>query len=175
MIAAGAAGQQSAQTSEWDCHDCFFGFPEARELRAGVLDEDAEHVFTNGHCHSFAEAICRLTTAAELVFAYEHDGAGGEVQGHVLVRITGRYLDARGWVDVRLRSEEPNRAFEGEWDQVLRIAPNGWLANSTGWRRPRVDDALPFAAALLRHLEVPIDRGPDALTGARTRRQGGET
>jgi len=126
-----------------------------------MLDNDAEHVFTSGHCHSFAEAIRRLTTA-ELVFAFDLSAEGCEegVQGHVLVRIARRYLDACGWVDERLEAEDPNRAFEAQWDQVLEIGPQGWLATSSGWLEPRVADALPFAAALLERLQIPIDARP---------------
>jgi hypothetical protein len=145
---------------EWECLDVFFGFSEVRELRPGVLDDDAEHVFTNGHCHSFAEAIRHLCSAAEMVFAFEHPGEDRGLrgaQGHVLVRIGGRYLDARGWVDELVDAEDANRAFEREWDGVVAIGPQGWLATSDGWLAPRVDGALPFAAALLERLGVPID------------------
>src|SRR6185295_20208178 len=97
----------SAASAEWECFDIFFGFPEARELRAGVLDSDAEHVFTSGHCHSFAEAILRLT-AAQLIFAFDlpAEGSEDEVQGHVFVRVDGRYLDACGWIDERLEGPD---------------------------------------------------------------------
>lgn len=151
-------------STEWECFDTL-GFLEARELGVGVLDRDAEHVFTNGHCHSFAEAIRRLTRAAELVFAFDFYGEAGEVQGHVLVRIAGRYLDACGWVDERFEARDGNRAFEREWDRVLVIGSEGWLANSSGWLDPRVGDALPFAAALLGRLDIPIDRSPEVTRG----------
>jgi hypothetical protein len=149
----------STPRSEWECFDIFFGFPEVRELRAGVLDSDAEHVFTSGHCHSFAEALRRLT-AAQLIFAFDCPVEGceeGEVQGHVFVRIAGRYLDARGWIDERLDGPDPDRAFAAQWDRIREIDSEGWLANSHGWLEPRVDDALPFAAALLKRLHIPID------------------
>lgn len=149
----------SAPVSEWECFDIIFGYPEVRGLRAGVLDSDAEHVFTSGHCHSFAEALRRLT-AVQLVFAFDGPDEGreeGGVQGHIFVRIAGRDLDARGWVDERLDGPEPDRVFEAQWDRVTEIDPEGWLANSRGWLAPRVDDALPFAAALLERLQIPID------------------
>jgi hypothetical protein len=157
----------SPPAAEWECFDILFGFPEVRELRAGVLDHDAEHVFTSGHCHSFAEAIRGLTSAAELVFAFDFYGEGEEqeAQGHVLVRIAGRYLDASGWVDERLEAEDGNRAFEREWDRVRTIGPRGWLANSSGWLVPRVSDALPFAEALLVRLGIPIDSSPEVARG----------
>jgi hypothetical protein len=162
-----------APATEWECFDIFFGLPEVRELRPGVLDADAEHVFTSGHCHSFAEAIRRLSGAAELVFAFDLGGAdreAGEAQGHVLVRIAGRYLDARGWVDELIEAEDANRAFEREWDRVVAIGPEGWLAMSNGWLEPRVGDAMPYAAALLGRLGGPID---DWAPGG-TRSEGGE-
>jgi hypothetical protein len=153
----------SPPAAEWECFDIFFGFPEVRELRAGVLDHDAEHVFTSGHCHSFAEAIRRLASAAELVFAFDFHGEDEtEPQGHVLVRIGGRYLDASGWVDERLEAEDGNRAFEREWDRVLAIGPQGWLEHASGWLVPRFSDALPFAEALLVRLGVPLDGGSEA-------------
>lgn len=157
-----------APSEEWECFDGLFGFSEARELRAGVLDRDAEHVFTSGHCHSFAEAIRRLNATAELAFAFNYLGEEGEegaAQGHVLARIAGRYLDARGWVDERLASADANRAFEDEWDRVIEIGPQGWLANSSGWLAMRVSDALPFAAALLTRLRIPTNSCPDAGQG----------
>ncbi len=155
-----------APSAEWECFDIFFGFPEVRELQAGVLDDDAEHVFTSGHCHSFAEAIRRLTCAAELVFAFDFYGEDEEkeAQGHVLVRIDGRYFDASGWVDERLEAADPNRAFEREWDRVIAIGPQGWFEHASGWLVPRVSDALPFAEALMRRLGIPIDR-PEVARG----------
>jgi hypothetical protein len=155
----------NSPASEWECFDIFFGFPEVRELRVGVFDDDAVHVFTSGHCHSFAEAIRRLTSA-ELIFAFNCPNKGcegGGAQGHVLVRIGGRYLDACGWVDGRLEGPDPNRAFEAQWDRVKEVGPQGWLETSSGWLEPRVEDALPFAAELLRRLEIPIGAASAAL------------
>ncbi len=151
----------SAPRSEWECCDIFFGFPETRELQAGVLDSDAEHVFTSGHCHSFAEALRRLTVA-QLIFAFDlpAEGCEDKVQGHVFVRIDGRNLDACGWIDERLEGPDPDRAFAAQRDRVREIGPEGWLANSRGWLEPRVEDALPFAAALLERLQIPIDARP---------------
>jgi hypothetical protein len=157
----------SPKVVEWECFDIFFGFTEVTELRVGVLDHDAEHVFSSGHCHSFAEAIRRLTSAAELVFAFDFHGEDEEqeAQGHVLVRIAGRYLDACGWVDERLKVADPNRAFERKWDRVVPIGPQGWLEYAkNGWLVPRVSDARPFAEALMRRLGIPIDR-PEVARG----------
>ncbi|HEX7244100.1 MAG TPA: hypothetical protein VF245_00870 [Solirubrobacterales bacterium] len=156
-----------AESTEWECFDGIFGFTEVRELRSGVLDADAEHVFTSGHCHSFAEALRHLI-GAELIYAFNLSAEGceePEAEGHVLVRVAGRYLDARGWVDEFLGAAEGSRAFESEWDRVTEIAPRGWLANSSGWLEPRVADALPFAAALLERLQIPIDARPEAARG----------
>lgn len=148
----------SEPKAEWECFDIFFGLPEARELRTGLLDSDAEHVFTSGHCHSFAEAIRRLATA-EMFFAFDlpAEGCGGEVQGHIFVRIDGRYLDACGWIDERLDGPHPDRAFAARWDRIREIGPEGWLAITRGWLEPRIADAMPFAAALLDRLEIPTD------------------
>jgi hypothetical protein len=157
----------SARKTEWECLDIIFGFREVRELREGVLDPDAEHVFTSGHCHSFAEALRGLTTA-QLIFAFDFPAGRceeGEVQGHVFVRIGGRDLDARGWVDERLEGPDPDRVFEAQWDRVREIGPEGWLANSRGWFEPRVADALPFAAVLLERLQIPIDARPGTVWG----------
>ncbi|MBS1895464.1 MAG: hypothetical protein JST59_29545 [Actinobacteria bacterium] len=115
----------SAPVSEWDCFDILFGFPEVRELRYGVLDSDAEHVFTNGHCHSFAEALRRLTPV-QLVFAFDRQTEGcekDEVQGHVFVRTAGRFLDARCWLDERLEGADPDRALAAQWDCIRQIGP----------------------------------------------------
>lgn len=154
----------SATRSEWECFDIFFGLPEARELRVGVLDSDAEHVFTSGHCHSFAEAIRRLT-GSEMFFAFDlpAEGCEEEVQGHIFVRVNGRYLDARGWIDERLGGLDPDRAFAEQWDRIREIGPEGWLANSRGWLDPRIADALPFAAALLKRLQIPTDSRPGGV------------
>lgn len=161
-VGVGGDGAMNPPRAEWECFDIFFGIPEVRELRAGVLNSDAEHVFTNGHCHSFAEALRQLTVA-QLIFAFDCPAEGSEddeVQGHVLVRIAGRYLDARGWVDERLKGPAPNRVFAAQWDLIREIGPEGWLANSRRWLEPRVTDALPFAAALLARLQIPIDTRP---------------
>jgi superfamily II DNA or RNA helicase len=153
----------SRSVTEWECLELFFGLPEVRNLRPGVLDHDAEHVFTSGHCHSFAEAIRRLAPTAELVFAFDVHGEEddeGEVQGHVLVRFGGRYLDVRGWVYGRLEASDANRAFEREWDQVIAIDRLGWLDYSSGWFVPRISEAAPFAETLLRRLQIPIRAAP---------------
>ena len=144
---------------EWECLELFFGLPEVRNLCPGVLDHDAEHVFTSGHCHSFAEAIRRLAPTSELVFALDVHGEG-KVQGHVLVRFGGRYLDVRGWVDERLEAADANRAFEREWDQVIAIDRLGWLDYSSGWFVPRISDAVPFAEILLGRLQIPVSAAP---------------
>jgi hypothetical protein len=99
-------------------------------------------------------------TGAQLIFAFDCPAEGceeGKVQGHVFVRVAGRYLDACGWVDERLEGPDPDRAFAAQWDRIREIGPEGWLANSRGWLEPRVDDALPFATALLKRLQIPID------------------
>jgi hypothetical protein len=112
-----------------------FGLPEDRELQPGVLSEDAIHVFTRGHCHSFAEAVVRLVPSAELVFAYdycEEDGPEEDVEGHVLVKIDRRYLDARGWLDEVEREAECD--VESFW------------SSGTGVSRRNQGDELPVAA-----------------------------
>jgi hypothetical protein len=149
----------SAGAGGWWCTDPFFGFREERELRAGVLDEDAEHVFTNGHCHSFAEAVARLVARTELLLALDRDERG-RAQGHVMARIDGRPLDACGWVAEGREGPEAERALEARWEEVVAIGPEGWLAVSGGWLEPRVADALPFAEALLGRLGIAIDARP---------------
>ena len=148
-------------TEWWPCFDFLLGFPERRGLRPGVLDKDAIYVFTNGHCHSFAEAIARQCRTAELVFAFDLPDGEDEglraAQGHVLVRISGRYLDARGWVDELIDAEDANRVFEERWDRVLAIEPEGWNAMSGGWLSLRVDAAMPFASVLLQQLRLPCE------------------
>jgi hypothetical protein len=146
-------------TGTWECQDPFFGFREHRDLVPGVLDDDAVYVFTCGHCHSFAEALWRLAGDVELVFAYDIDA--GEVRGHVLVRLDGRYLDARGWIDGLdefLDEPDPNGSFERGWLRIEVIAPGGWLAISGDWLEPRVEDAVPFARTLLARLDVREER-----------------
>jgi hypothetical protein len=143
----------------WECHDGFFGFPDERELEPGRLDDDAVHVFMRGHCHSFAEAVCRLVPTAELVLAYEPVQDGNETvgQSHVLVRLDGRFLDVRGWVDQV--DDETMRDVEAFWGRVKPITREGWLAEGgSGWLDLRVDDALPFALALLSTVGVEVDR-----------------
>ena len=116
----------SRSDTEWECFDIFFGLPEVRKLRAGLLDEDAAHVFTSGHCHSFVEALRRLT-AAELIFAFDGPAEGEQrVQGHVMARIAGRCLDARGWL------QEPP---ESQWERVIEIPRAGSIQAAAGSRR----------------------------------------
>jgi hypothetical protein len=143
-------------SKSWECRDPFFGFREERNLEPGVLDDDAVDVFTCGHCHSFAEALRRLVARAELVFA--HLLEDGEVRGHVLVRLDGRYLDVRGWIedlDEFVDDPEPDRSFERGWRRVEVIEPRDWMAISGDWLEPRVEDAMPFARTLLARLGVP--------------------
>jgi hypothetical protein len=159
----------SAGAGSWGCTDPFFGFREERELRAGVLDEDAQHVFTNGHCHSFAEAVARLVGRTELLLALDRDEMG-RAQGHVMARIDGRPLDARGWVEEGCEGPEAERALEARWEEVTAIGPEGWLIVSGGWFEPRVADALPFAEALMARLGIAIDARPgERRTGKEVR------
>lgn len=156
-----AASSSPSTTERWQCFDFLLGFLEPRDLRPGILDKDAVYVFTNGHCHSFAEAMARQCRAAELVFAFDLPDGEDEglraAQGHVLNRISGRYLDARGWVDELIDTEDANRVFEERWDRVLAIEPEGWNAMSGGWLPLRVDAAMPFADALLQRLWLPSE------------------
>lgn len=141
----------------WECHDGIFGLPDDRVLTPGVVDEDAVHVFTRGHCHSFAEAIVRLVPSAELIWAYDFSGGDQpeeNVQGHVLVRIGGRYLDARGWIDEI--ADEAGRDLESHWSRVAVIGREGWLVNSDGWLDLRIDEAVPFAIAVLDRVGVEV-------------------
>lgn len=130
-----------------------------------MLDRDAQYVFTNGHCHSFAEAVCRLTDGMLIqASATTEDG----VDTHLLVRCGGRHLDAAGWAHADLDAEAATRKLEWEWDSLTVIAPGGWKA-SGDWFEPRVDDALPFAEALLRRLGVAInDKSAEAVATAQS-------
>jgi hypothetical protein len=139
----------------WVCGDEMgFGFRDEKTLH-GELDRAAIHVFRNGHCHSFGEAVCRLLPEADLIYAYDGDIDKGESMGHIVVRIDGRYLDASGWLD---EHEEPiERDVKARWEGLRVIEPGEWEMISDGWLECRIDDAVPYAVLALQKAGVEIE------------------
>jgi hypothetical protein len=113
------------------------------ELEPGVLDEGARVTFTNGHCHSLALAIHRLTGWAICGADYATDDFEGyeHVPNHVFIqRPDGEYLDVTGVFD-------PGEQWG--WD-VEEIDPERVEGNFEDcYLAERADDARPWAEAVI--------------------------
>jgi hypothetical protein len=102
-----------------------------------VVDSSAIRVFTNGHCHSFALAIHLLIPAARAMHV--------QYESHVVAALpSGEVIDVNG---------------EGYADRVLdedftERSGNDWLRDD--YKVPRAEDALPWAEAVLRDLNIPF-------------------
>lgn len=115
-------------TSKWES----WGKGLAR-LKRGRLGAKARYVFTHGHCHSFALAICELIPGARPCFVWN----GGHV---VAVLPDGRAVDANGVWDRHIGREVP-----ADWD---------WIKDY--YKEPRASEAIPWAEALLRKLGLEV-------------------
>lgn len=111
----------------WSIHDI--------ELSSGRIDADAEKVFTSGHCHAFALAVCALIPEARPVICADADHIAAELPD-------GRWIDVSGQ---RAPCDRPLR-------DVAAYDVSDWLED--GYKLPRVEDALPFAESLLRDLDI---------------------
>jgi hypothetical protein len=132
-------------TQRWN-YNGFFGAHRDVELEPGVLNQEARDVFCRGHCHSLALALTDLLPGAELVAVY----SGDPVADHILVRLPdGRLLDANGAQD----DDDVTAGYGGfeddAWIEEISGEDIYWLEDSDNYRRNRVEDALPFAQALL--------------------------
>lgn len=107
---------------------------EAATLRRGKLGPKARYIFTHGHCHSFALAVCALIDGAS---AYLVNGGG-----HVVARLPdGRYIDADGIHEYE--SLGPRCGSRSDAD---------WVAD--WYKVPRTEEAKPWAEALIEKLGV---------------------
>jgi len=120
----------------------WFGVPRDITLTTGVFDEDARDVFCRGHCHSLALALEEMIPGAVLHGLWDY----GEIV-HVFIALPcGDYLDGNGLVDedflLRAASDEG-------FIEMLDIADIDWLEITGEYRERRVEDARPFARALI--------------------------
>lgn len=112
----------------------FLASSEDIELH-GVLDSDAELVFTRGHCHSMAGAIHELTGWSQWVVY-----CSGDV--HVMVEtIDDLWLDAHG--------THTTQKLERMFGEVEFKEMHGKVVRRDDMRFPRVAGAMPYAIQLL--------------------------
>ena len=120
----------------------WFGMDREIRLEPGVFDEDARDVFCRGHCHSLALALEEMIPGATLYGLWDD----GELQ-HVFVQLpSGDYLDGNGLVDedYLLRT-----ATDEAFIEMLDFGDIEWQEDTGRYRARRVEDAIPFARALL--------------------------
>lgn len=125
----------------WD-YNGYFGGNRTVRLTAGLIDEDAEDVFTRGHCHSLALALCELLPDAALMGVWCYG-----LLEHVFVQVPDGMLDAKGLTDDESRIATVGLT-EGEID-VLDYEELESLEEMEAYRRSRVEDAMPFARTLI--------------------------
>lgn len=126
----------------WD-YNGWMGGDRTVRLRPGELSQDTVDVFTRGHCHSMALALCELLPDAALMGVWCH----GMLE-HVFVQLPdGWMLDAEGLTDDESRIATVGLT-EGEID-VLDYEELESLEEMEAYRRSRIEDALPFARALI--------------------------
>lgn len=130
------------RTETWN-YNGYFGASRDVVLTPGVLDEDARDVFCRGHCHSLALALWELLPDSELTAVWI-DGT----PDHVCVALPGGdLLDAKGvWTEDDMDERYGGVDYIG-WIDEEAIAE---LEETGFYRRARVEDAMPFARALLR-------------------------
>ena len=132
-------------TTETWSYNGYFGAGREIELVPGVLDEAARDVFCRGHCHSLALALIELIPDAELVAVCRYDDP---VADHILVRLPdGGLLDANG-----LRYDDDEITGPYGWEAFLDTFGDEemeWLQETENYRAARVEDAMPFARALI--------------------------
>ena len=110
----------------------------------GVLDENAEVVFTRGQCHALAIAIHQLTGWPIKGVGYKSDSP--ESPSHCCNYSPER----KGYVDIKGLSKKPtdnfvvvNRSISEEKAHKLKL-----------YEMPDVETAMPFARSVLRDLEA---------------------
>ena len=132
-------------TTETWSYNGYFGASREIELIPGVLNDAARDVFCRGHCHSLALALIELIPDAELAAVFTE---GDPVADHILVRLPdGSLLDANG-----LHDDEDDVTSPYGWSSFLDDISGDeiwWLQDTNNYRAARVDDAMPFARALI--------------------------
>lgn len=148
--------------------DCLNAFDESVRLELpsnGKLTPQLRWVLLNGHCHSFALAVHRLTNWP-LVGKIAH----GEIE-HVFCQMPdGRLVDAEG-------AKCPEELFDLSTDLRLQVLPSGFeFLAKDGWLKSVEDVLIPFARTRLEEVrqengeefhvsEYPIWKKPSS-TGA---------
>lgn len=139
-----SATRAISTAAEWD-YNGYFGADRTVTLIPGEFNADATDVFTRGHCHSLALAIRELIPEAELFGVY----AEGELW-HVFAWIPGfGYLDGKGLAETEEEILAGYAVAEIHWVEDEELED---LEERQEYRRRRVDDAIPFARALIRQV-----------------------
>lgn len=135
--------------SETWSYNGYFGGSRDVVLVPGDMNADARDVFCRGHCHSLALALIELRSDAELNGIW----ANGELE-HVFVRLPdGSMLDANGVASDE--DEMTSRLHGADYIAWLDEEELDWVQETGHFRRARVEDAMPFARALLRREGIP--------------------
>lgn len=142
------------RTEPWTCNFVFGPFvaEDKLYLAPGVIDSAAVQVFSNGHCHSLAAAVCRVEPVCKLLAVWDDESPDDSPpSSHVYAVFEGRRFDVRGWID----EEHPRET----WQHWRQIAEGEWVECSPPdrqqhWFEPRIGDAEPFAKTLLRRVGV---------------------
>lgn len=133
--------------STWT-YNGWFGRDTEIELEPGVLDENAHDVFSRGHCHSLALALCELIAGAELMGAWRD----GELD-HVYVGLPdGRALDINGLsTDEQIEEWMGADVFTGWLDCDELEGVEGYY-----FRRNKARQARSFAKSLIEREKIEM-------------------
>jgi hypothetical protein len=111
----------------------------------GVLNEEAEAVFTRGQCHALAIAINQLTGWPIKGVGYKSDSP--DSPSHCL-----NYCpDRKGYVDIKGLHKKPTDNFKVVNRNISQETARKYLS---GYLEPNVRAAIPFAKTILRDLEA---------------------
>ena len=107
----------------------------------GIVDHDADRLFTHGHCHSLAFALHKLTNWP--IYGVVYDFADN-MPGHVLVLSPEGWLDINGLLDISYFDDA--RRLNASHFKPWYLKPG----DEVGYFQPDIEMAMPYAKTLLK-------------------------
>lgn len=112
----------------------------------GVIDYNATKVFTNGHCHSLALAIHKLTRWPIKGIGLEEEDDYPDSPGHCINYIP----EQRKYIDIKGIRKTPHDRYKVLNSRVTVSA----VANFRNYLESDIELAMPFAKALLKRNSI---------------------
>ena len=130
-----------------DCYDAWDRLVQFELPDSGKLTPQFRWVLTNGHCHSFAQALLRLTSWPMVGRIKQ-----GKVE-HVFCQMPdGRLVDAEG------STKYPKESFDLDSGPGFRLLPYDFqFSAGDGWLKSVEEVLIPFAHERLEELKQEDD------------------